>query len=247
MPCTAAQTARYARHLALKEIGEEGQEKLFQASALLVGVGGLGSPAALYLAAAGVGRLGLIDNDTLDASNLQRQVLYSTEDLGRWKAQAAADRLISLNPDVRPDVIPGKLTPENGLALVAAYDVVLDCTDSLQTKALLNDLCVKAGTPLLHAGIREFFGQTITIIPGKSACYQCVFGAPPDDVPDDGPPRGPLGALPGIIGTVQATEAIKLILDLGNLLTDRLFTYDALSMSVRVIGVKRREDCPCCG
>jgi len=245
MALTSEQRSRYARHLSLAPIGEEGQELLLRGRVLLIGAGGLGSPIALYLAAAGVGTIGIVDADVVDASNLQRQVLFNTADIGHAKAAVAARRLKALNPDV--DVVGHEtwFSADNAHALIADYDFVIDATDNFDTKFLIADICHHKGTPYSHAGIDQFFGQTITVLPGDSTCYRCLFTAPPIDTGDG--PRGPLGVVPGVIGTVQASEAIKHLTGSGELLTNRLFTYDALRTSVRIIPVKPNPDCPLCG
>ena len=238
---------RYRRQLDLAEIGPAGQARLGAARVLLVGAGGLGAPAAFYLAAAGVGALGVVDYDVVDLSNLQRQILYRTADVGALKARCAAGVLQALNPGVRVVVEPRALDADNALALIAGYDFVVDATDSLATKFLIADACHFARKPYSHAGIQGFLGQTLTVLPGETACYRCVFGAPP---PPEDPPatvRGPLGALPGVIGAIQATEALKQILGIGRLLTDRLLVYDALTLTFREVAVQRHPQCPLCG
>ena len=244
MSLNTEQSQRYHRQLQLPEIGTTGQEALLQASVLVVGVGGLGSPAALYLAAAGVGTLGLMDDDRVDLSNLQRQILYRTSDVSRDKTHVAASALTALNDDVSIRKYPMRLTAENAPDILPDYAFVLDATDNLESKFLIADACHAAGIPYSHAGICRFFGQTMTVIPGLSACYRCVFDAPPQE--PDPPPVGPLGAVPGIIGSIQACEAIKHITGQGQLLTDRLLTVDALTMQIRTINFIRRLDCPLC-
>ncbi len=237
--------ARYARQLALPEIGPAGQARLRAGRVLLVGAGGLGSPAGLYLAAAGVGAIDIVDGDTVELSNLQRQIVYTTADLGRPKAEAAAERLRALNPDAAVEARCERLTAANGPALAAACDFVIDATDDVASKFLIADLCHAAGTPYAHGGILGFVGQAMTVLPGRTACYRCLFGAPPPETP--GAPRGPLGAVPGIIGAIQAAEAIKCLTGAGDLLTDRLLIVDALSMRMRAVAVRRSRDCPLCG
>jgi molybdopterin/thiamine biosynthesis adenylyltransferase len=245
MSLSIEQQSRYARHLSLAPIGEEGQEQLLRSRVLLIGAGGLGSPIALYLAAAGVGTIGIVDADVVDSSNLQRQVLFTTVDVGYPKATVAANRLAALNPDVNVIAHETWFSAENAETLAANYDVVIDATDNFAAKFLIADACDHTGTPYSHAGVDQFFGQTITVVPGQSACYRCLFGAPPADNGEG--PRGPLGVVPGVIGTVQATEAIKLLTGVGQPLTNRLFTYDALKTSARIIPVKPNPDCPLCG
>jgi molybdopterin-synthase adenylyltransferase len=237
--------ARYARQLALPAIGPAGQAKLRAGRVLLVGAGGLGSPAALYLAAAGVGTLGIVDGDVVDVSNLQRQILFATADVGRPKAEAAAARLAALNPETVIEARRERLTAENGGALVAAYDFVIDATDNFAAKFLIADLCHAAGKPYVHGGILEFVGQAMTVLPGRTACYRCVFDGPPAETGNA--PRGPLGVVPGIIGSVQAAEAIKYLTGAGTLLTDRLLVVDTLAMLLRTVRVRRSRDCSLCG
>ncbi|MBL7115326.1 MAG: HesA/MoeB/ThiF family protein [Kiritimatiellae bacterium] len=244
MLLNAKQSERYHRQVQLPEIGDTGQEALLEASVLIVGVGGLGSPAALYLAAAGVGTLGLMDDDRVELSNLQRQILYKTSDISRDKTRIAAKALTALNGDTTVREYPMRLTVDNAPDILPQYAFVLDATDNLESKFLIADACHAAGTPYSHAGICRFFGQTMTIIPGHSACYRCVFDAPPKQ--PEPPPIGPLGAVPGIIGSIQACEAIKHITGQGQLLTNRLLTVDALTMRMRTINFTRRLDCPLC-
>ncbi len=245
MTLSAEQKSRYARHLSLDSIGGEGQERLLRGRVLLIGAGGLGSPIALYLAAAGIGTIGIVDADVVDASNLQRQVLYTTVDIGSPKVNVAASRLASLNPDVTVVPLQVWFTAENAESLVADYDVVIDATDNFEAKFLIADACHRKSIPYSHAGVDLFFGQTITVIPGQTTCYRCLFEAPPANNGDA--PRGPLGVVPGLIGTVQANDAIKLLTGAGELLTNRLFTYDALKSSVRIIPVKPNPECTLCG
>lgn len=245
MHLTHAQHARYARQLALPEIGPDGQRRLAEGRVLVVGAGGLGSPVLFYLAAAGVGTLGIMDGDCVDASNLQRQILHATADLGRLKAVSAEERLRALNPDVDICPMTTRLTRENGPATLAGFDFVIDATDNFESKFIIADLCHASGLPYSHAGIARFYGQTLTVLPGRSACYRCVFETPPATV--SGPPQGPLGAVPGVIGSIQATEAIKFLLHAGTLLTDRVFVYDAWRMTARCVRVTRRPDCVLCG
>jgi adenylyltransferase/sulfurtransferase len=235
---------RYARHLALPEIGADGQRRLAGGSVLVVGCGGLGSPAALYLAAAGVGTIGLVDSDTVDVTNLQRQILHSTADIGRPKVVSAAEKLRALNPG--PVIVSHaeRLTDRTARDLMAPYGFVIDATDNFSSKFLIADACHANGKPYSHAGILRFTGQTMTVIPGRTACYRCVFESAP---PDPYPPAGPLGAVPGVIGAIQAAEAIKFIAGFGELLTDRMFVFDALALRARTVQVKRNPRCPLCG
>jgi len=246
MTLTPAQRARYARHLSLPQIGEEGQRRLSEGRVLVVGAGGLGSPAALYLAAAGVGRIGIMDGDAVEPSNLQRQILHGTADLGRPKAESAAESLRALNPEVDVRPMAERLTAENGPRVLAEYDAVVDATDSFASKFLIAELCHAAGKPYAHGGIAQFTGQVLTVRPGLSACLRCVFERPPE--PEPGPARGPLGAVTGVIGSVQAAEAIKLLLGIpdAELLVNRVFVFDAWRMTARVVRVARRPGCALC-
>lgn len=238
---------RYSRHILMPEIGVEGQEKIRAARVLVVGVGGLGSPAALYLAAAGTGTLGLIDGDVVNLSNLQRQIIHATPDVGRAKVDSAEEKIRALNPDVRVVKHRGFLSGENAAELVSGYDFVIDATDNFPVKFLVNDACVLAGKPFSVGGILRFSGQVTTHVPG-SACYRCLFDAPP---PEGSTPScsqaGVLGALAGTLGAIQATEALKFITGAGTLLTNRLLTFDLKTMDFLRLDVPRRADCPLCG
>ncbi|MFO7306018.1 MAG: molybdopterin-synthase adenylyltransferase MoeB [Gammaproteobacteria bacterium] len=247
-PFSAAEQSRYSRHLTLPEIGVAGQKKLRAARVLLVGAGGLGSPSSLYLAAAGVGTLGLVDNDRVELSNLQRQVLYGTDLIGQPKVHAARARLEALNPDVRVEVYDIELTAANVLDILSSYDLILDGSDRFRTRYLVNDACVLLGKPLISAAIHRFEGQATTYVPGAGPCYRCLFPAPPADglVPNCAE-AGVLGVLPGVMGAIQATEAIKLIVGAGELLIGRLLTYNALSLKFGEFRFGRRADCPVCG
>ena len=247
MILTPVQCARYARHLSLPQIGEAGQRRLFEGRVLVVGAGGLGSPAAFYLAAAGVGRMGIMDGDVVEPSNLQRQILHRTADIGRPKVESAAETLRALNPEIEVRPMAERLTAENGPRVLADYDVVVDATDSFASKFLIAELCHAAGKPYVHGGVVQFYGQVLTVHPGRSACYRCVFEQPPAQ--EAGPASGPLGAVPGVIGCVQATEAIKLLLGAadGERLVNRVFVYDAWHMSARCVRVARRTGCLTCG
>jgi molybdopterin/thiamine biosynthesis adenylyltransferase/rhodanese-related sulfurtransferase len=244
---TAREQARYQRHLALAEIGTAGQEKLKAARVLIVGAGGLGSPAALYLAAAGCGTLGLLDCDRVELSNLQRQVLFDSAALERPKAEAGRERLAGLNPEIRVVAHALELQAANVRAVFTGYDLVLDGTDRLATRYLINDACVLLRRPLISAAIHRFEGQVMTYVPGRGPCYRCLFPQAPDGVVANCAQAGVLGVLPGVLGTLQATEAIKLITGVGEPLTRRLLTYDALEMRFHEFRVARRTDCPVCG
>jgi len=244
---TSSERARYQRHLALAEIGAAGQEKLKAARVLVVGAGGLGSPAALYLAAAGCGTVGLVDCDRVELSNLQRQVLFDSSGIARSKAEAGRERLASLNPEIRVLAHALELKAANVRALFGGYDLVLDGTDRLSTRYLINDACVILGLPLVSAAIHRFEGQVMTYVPGRGPCYRCVFPQAPEGGVANCAQAGVLGVLPGVLGTLQATEAIKLITGVGEPLTGRLLTYDALDMRFHEFRVARRPDCAVCG
>ncbi len=248
MNLTDSQIERYSRHLLLPEVGGKGQEKLLAGRVLLVGAGGLGSPAALYLAAAGVGTLGLMDADVVDLSNLQRQIAHATPDIGRPKVDSAAAKIQALNPDVAVRTHRERLTAANARAILCDYDFVIDGTDNFASKFLVADACHFAGKPYSHAGILKFDGQTMTVLPGQTACYRCVFNAPPPpgSVPSCSQ-AGVLGVLAGVMGTLQATEALKFLLGQGELLTDRLLVYQALRAAFRTVPLKRNSRCPLCG
>lgn len=239
---------RYARHLMLEQVGEEGQERLRAGRVLVIGAGGLGSPVAQYLAAAGVGSIGIADGDRVERSNLQRQVIHGTSDLGRPKVLSARDRMLEVNPGVEVECIDEWLTGENIGGIVRRYDFVVDATDNFQAKFLINDACIAAGVCYSHGGILKFQGQTMTVRPRQSTCYRCIFPAPPEpDVALACSKAGVLGVLPGVIGAIQATEAVKYLLGIGELLTSRLLTYDLLSLRFREVGLGRNPDCPACG
>ncbi|MES3630190.1 MAG: molybdopterin-synthase adenylyltransferase MoeB [Longimonas sp.] len=238
---------RYNRHLTLPEFGREGQEKLKQASVLLVGAGGLGSPAATYLAAAGIGHIGLVDFDTVEASNLQRQILYGTSDIGRPKLDAAEERLRDLNPHVDITRHEVRLSSENALDIIDRYDVVADGTDNFPTRYLVNDACVLTGTPNVYASIFRFEGQVSVFATEDGPCYRCLYEEPPPPglVPSCAE-GGVLGVLPGLVGTLQATEVIKLITGMGDPLIGRLLMVDALRMNFRTLTVQKNPDCVIC-
>jgi adenylyltransferase/sulfurtransferase len=240
--------ARYSRHLIMPEVGMEGQKRLKAASVLLVGTGGLGSPLALYLAAAGVGRLGLVDFDTVDFSNLQRQVLHGTPDVGRPKLHSARDRLRAINPDVQLDLHDARLTASNARPICAPYDIIIDGTDNFATRYLVNDVCVLLGKPNVYGSIFRFDGQATVFYPPHGPCYRCLYPEPPPpgEVPSCAE-GGVLGILPGAIGVIQATEAVKLILGKGEPLIGRLMHYDAMAMRFREFKVRRNKNCPLCG
>jgi len=230
----------------LTEIGDEGQRLISEARVLIVGLGGLGSPAALYLAAAGVGTLGLIDGDKVDISNLQRQVIHSTETLGKPKAESAAEAIARLNPDVKTELYDELLTETNAYDIISHYDFIIDATDSSQTKYLINDVCVKAGIAFSHGAIKEYDGYTFTYVPGHP-CYRCLFGVntPVKEIPPSAS-SGVLGTVPGILGTIQAAEALKYITGVGEPLTGRLLKFDIRTMNFSIIKFNHNPDCIGC-
>ena len=245
---TADETRRYSRHLLLPPVGPEGQRKLKAARVLLVGGGGLGSPAALYLAAAGIGTIGLVEFDAVSESNLQRQVLYGTADVGRPKLDAARERIADLNPLVQLEAHAARLSAQNALDIVRAYDVVLDGTDNFPTRYLVNDACVLTRRPYVYGSVFRFEGQASVFGAPDGPCYRCLFPEPPPPgaVPDceEG---GVLGVLPGLIGVIQATEVLKLVLGAGDALIGRLLLVDALRMQFRTLRLERDPECPACG
>ncbi|MDO8586218.1 MAG: molybdopterin-synthase adenylyltransferase MoeB [Armatimonadota bacterium] len=239
---------RYSRQILLKQVGGKGQEKLLASKVLIFGAGGLGSPASLYLAAAGVGTIGLIDGDDVDLTNLQRQIVHFTSDLGTPKVRSAADKLTAINPSVKVETYQERAFADNVLDIVKHYDFVLDGTDNFPAKFLINDACCFAGVPYSHAGILRFDGQLFTVVPRQSACYRCLFdGPPPAGVVPSCSQAGVLGAMAGVIGCLQATEALKYLLGIGELLTDRMLVFDALSLRFREVKFKRNPRCPICG
>jgi len=244
---TPEQTLRYARHTMLPEIGEAGQVKLLKSKVLCLGAGGLGSPSGLYLAAAGVGTLGFVDDDVVDASNLQRQILHSTARIGMPKVESAKAAIAQLNPDVKVRAHQTRLSSENVMDIIGDYDVIVDGADNFPTRYLLNDAALKLGKPVIHASIYRFEGQLTTFIPGEG-CYRCLYPAPPP--PDMAPScqeAGVLGVLCGVIGPLQANEAIKLVLGIGKTMSGRLLVYDALGLKFRELKLKKDPTCPTCG
>jgi sulfur-carrier protein adenylyltransferase/sulfurtransferase len=244
---TAEQRERYSRHLLLPEVGVDGQQKLLDAKVLLLGAGGLGSPAALYLAAAGVGTLGIVDNDEVDLSNLQRQVIHSSERIGVPKVDSAEQTISALNPDVKVDKYPVRIGPDNIMEIISGYDIVVDGLDNFPTRYLLNDASVRLRIPVVSAAILGFEGQLSVFKPYDGPCYRCLFPVPPpaELAPSCGA-NGVLGVLPGTMGLLQATEVIKLILDEGEPLIGRLLMYDALAARVTEVKVRRDPNCPIC-
>jgi molybdopterin/thiamine biosynthesis adenylyltransferase len=248
MALTEEQIQRYSRNIILEQVGGAGQEKLLASKVLIVGLGGLGSPAALYLAAAGVGTLGLLDGDEVDLTNLQRQIIHQTADVGKRKIASAKKRIKAINPDVTVRTYDVWARADSIRDIVKDYDFVVDGTDNFPAKFLINDACYFERVPFSHGGILQFEGQLMTVIPGQTACYRCLFpGAPPASVAAPCGQAGVLGVLPGVIGALQATEAIKYLLSIGDLLIDSLLTYSALTMEFRKVRIQRRADCLLCG
>ncbi len=247
MQLTREQKLRYNRHLILDGFGRNGQERLLQSRVLLIGAGGLGSPLALYLAAAGVGTLGIIDGDSVSLTNLQRQVLHGTPDIGHLKVDSAKQRIQYLNPDVHVVTYPYFLTEDNALQLIADYDFIIDGSDNFATKYLVNDACFMLDKACCIGGISRYSGQLMTHVPG-SACYRCLFPEPPamNDV-ETCSTVGVLGSIAGMLGTIQATECIKYLTGAGKLLTDTLLIFDALTMQWNRLDIPRNNDCPLCG
>lgn len=248
MSLTEEQVERYSRQILLPNVGGKGQEKLLNAKVLIIGAGGLGSPCALYLASAGIGKIGIVDFDNVELNNLQRQVLHSTKDVGTPKVESAEKTLKSINPDLQLTTYNLRLTSKNILDIIKDYDIIVDGSDNFPTRYLVNDACVLSAKPLSHGGIFRFDGQAITIIPGESACYRCLFPEPPPPglVPSC-QEAGILGAVAGIIGTIQANEVLKYILEIGNLLTGKLLVFNALDSSFRQVKVPKDPKCPICG
>jgi molybdopterin-synthase adenylyltransferase len=241
------QIQRYSRHIILQNVGVEGQQKILEGKVLIVGAGGLGSPVALYLAAAGVGTLGIIDGDTVDLTNLQRQIIHFTADINKPKVTSAKEKIKQLNPDVTVITYHELLTSNNIREIINDYDFIVDGTDNFPVKFLINDACVLSSKPFSHGGILRFEGQTMTYTPGN-ACYRCVFRNPP---PPDAVPTcsqaGVLGSVAGMLGTIQATEVLKFLTGIGELLTNRLLIFQALTMEFRTTRFKRNDACPVCG
>ncbi|MDO4623429.1 MAG: molybdopterin-synthase adenylyltransferase MoeB [Eubacteriales bacterium] len=247
MAFTNEQLERYSRHIILQEVGVKGQKKLMNAKVLIIGAGGLGAPAGLYLAAAGVGTIGIADADVVDLSNLQRQVIHTTDDIGKAKVESAAETMRAINPDVTVKTYRDYVYSGNIMDLIKDYDFIIDGTDNFPAKFLINDACVMAQKPFSHAGIIRFKGQLMTYVPGEGPCYRCVFKNPP---PKDAVPTckqaGVIGAMGGVIGSLQAMEAIKYIIGKGDLLTGKLLTYDALKMEFHTIKLPKDHNCAVC-
>ncbi|MDD5065041.1 MAG: molybdopterin-synthase adenylyltransferase MoeB [Phycisphaerae bacterium] len=248
MALTEEQRERYSRHTMLGQIGEAGQQRLLSSKVLLIGAGGLGSPAAVYLAAAGIGTIGIVDSDKVELTNLQRQIIHHTSDLGVEKVKSAQTKMRAINPDVTVKAYHELVKADNIRKIVHEYDFVIDATDNFPAKFLINDACFFEKKPFSHAGVLRFDGQLMTVLPGESACYRCIFHSLPSaDIARSCSRAGILGVLPGVIGTLQATEAIKYLLGIGELLTDTLLTYNALTVEFRKVRLKRNPDCPLCG
>ena len=247
MAISKEQAERYARHFVLKEIGVSGQKRLMQSSVLVIGAGALGSSALFYLAAAGIGVIGICDGDRVELSNLSRQIIHRQADIGTFKTESAKEALAALNSDVTIQTIPKRVTADNIGSVIAPYDFILDCTDRFETKFLVSDACVLREKPYSHAGAVRFEGQAMTYVPGRGGCLRCVLGGVPENAATCAE-AGVLGTIPGILGCVQATEAIKFLLGAGELLTGRVFSIDGLTMRTRMIRFgAAREDCPVCG
>jgi molybdopterin-synthase adenylyltransferase len=247
MNLTENQIERYSRHIILKDVGGSGQQKILQSKVLIIGAGGLGSPAALYLAAAGVGTIGIVDADNVDLSNLQRQIIHFTPDVNKPKVESAREKMALLNPDVKVKTYQTRVYSGNIAEIIKDYNFIIDGTDNFPTKFLINDACVLAGKPFSHGGILRFNGQTMTYVPG-TACYRCVFPEPP---PKGAVPTcseaGILGAVAGMLGTIQAAEALRFIIGKGKLLTNRLLTFNAFDMEFRTINIRKSAHCALCG
>jgi adenylyltransferase/sulfurtransferase len=242
------QLIRYSRHFLLSEVGEEGQAKLLKAKVLMVGAGGLGCPSAYYLAAAGVGTLGIIDNDVVDLSNLQRQILHTNDRVGKPKVESAKMTLEGLNPDVKVIPYQAKLTSANIMEIIKEYDIVVDGSDNFPTRYLVNDACILTKTPNVHGSIFQFDGQATVFYPGKGPCYRCLYPEPPPaDMAPSCAEAGVLGVLPGLIGVIEALEAIKLILGKGDPLIGRLLCFNTLTMEITSLNLRRDPNCPMCG
>ncbi|TYO97234.1 HesA/MoeB/ThiF family protein [Desulfallas thermosapovorans] len=244
---TNEQLKRYKRNILLDGVGAVGQAKLLQSRVLVVGAGGLGSPVSYYLAAAGIGHIGLVDGDQVDLSNLQRQIMHTTPDLGRPKIESARQKLTALNPDVQVTGYGHWLNEQNFREIIALYDLVVDGTDNFAARFLINQACVEKRKPYIFGGVLGYTGQAMTILPGQGPCLACIFrGSPPEGAPSSDK-MGVLGAVPGIIGAVEAAEAVKVILGIGEPLRGRLLTFDALSMQFFTVDISRDPSCPVCG
>ena len=248
MALTKEQIERYSRHIMLGQVGKVGQEKLLSSKVLIIGAGGLGSPAGLYLAAAGVGTIGIVDADKVELANLHRQIIHHTADIGLEKVKSAETKMRAINPDVTVRTYHRRVKADNIREIIREYDFVIDAADNFATKFLINDACYFEKIPFSHAGVLRFFGQLITVLPGETTCYRCIFNvSPPAGTMPSSSQVGVFGILPAVIGSLQATEAIKNLLGVGKLLTDTLLTYDALEMEFRAVKVSRNPNCPLCG
>ncbi len=247
MDFSEEQLERYSRHILLQDVSVEGQVKIMNAKVLILGAGGLGSPAAFYLAAAGVGTIGIVDADKVELSNLQRQIIHFTENLNMNKVDSAAEKILALNPEVTVKKYHEMACAANIGQIIDGYDFVIDGTDNFAAKFLINDACVLRGKPLSHGGVLRFDGQTTTIVPGKSACYRCIFPSPPPQgVIPSCSEAGILGAIAGMLGTIQAAECLKYITQVGDLLTNALLVFNAKTMDFRKIKIRRNKNCPIC-
>ncbi len=248
MEFSEEQIRRYARHIILPEVGGKGQEKLLSSKVLLIGAGGLGAPCGYYLGAAGIGTLGIVDFDTVDLSNLQRQIWHGTADVGRFKVDSASDSIARINPDVNVITYKEKIDSQNIKDLIKDYDVVIDATDNFPTRYLINDACYFMKKPLVYGSLFRFDGQATVFLPGEGPCYRCLFPAPPPvGLVPSCQESGVLGVLPGVIGAIQANEAIKIILGVGQTLNGRLLIYDALDMKFTEMKLRKDKTCPLCG
>jgi molybdopterin/thiamine biosynthesis adenylyltransferase len=248
LDCTTEQLERYSRHILLQDVGVEGQIKLSEAKVLILGAGGLGAPVALYLAAAGIGMLGILDHDRVEISNLQRQIVHFTKDIKVSKVISAREKMLAINPGITVRIYQELLGADNIRDIIHGYDFIVDGTDNFPTKFLVNDACIMENIPFSHGGILRFTGQTLTVLPGRSACYRCFFRQPP---PPDAVPTcsqaGVLGAVAGMLGTIQATEALKFITGVGELLSGTLLSFDAKTMHFRKVKLDQQKNCPICG
>ncbi len=239
---------RYSRQIVLKEVGGKGQKKLRESSVLIVGAGGLGCPAALYLTAAGIGKIGILDFDEVDVSNLQRQILHFTKDVGQLKTKSAAEKLKALNPNVTIQTFDMRLTPKNAREIVKQYDYIIDGSDNFATKYIINDACIIEGIPFTIAGILKFDGQILTVIPHQTACYRCIFPSPPaPGIVPSCSQAGVFGAIPGIVGSIQASEAIKYLLGFGKLITNGILLINLTNIDFQKLSIQKAENCKACG
>ncbi|MDO7252731.1 HesA/MoeB/ThiF family protein [Helicobacter cappadocius] len=247
MKLTQSQKERYLRHIMLEDVGEEGQEKLLHSSVLIIGAGGLGSPNAMYLTAAGIGKIGILDFDIVEISNLQRQIIHTTDEISHPKTRSAKIRMNAINPEVEVHTYFEKFTSLNALKIVQEYDFIIDATDNFAGKFLINDACILANKPYSHAGVLKYRGQTMTVIPHKTACFACAFDTPPPVELNPKFRAGLFGVIPGIIGCIQAAEAIKYLLNIEELITNNLLMMDAKTMDFRKIQVSKNPECRVCG